>query len=159
MQDKLKSINSKPFYLATQLLKNKSKEELKLINPENFNKKGNLLKNINKGTLYWITGLSGAGKTSIGKILYKHIKKKYKNTIFLDGDVLRAILGYENNNYEKASRIKVAMKYARLSRLFTNQGINVIFATITRSIQQIIKDIWIHIIIKGKLKNLMKKII
>lgn len=131
MQDKLKNINSKPHFLATELLKNKRKEELKLINPVNFKKNSKLLKNINKGTLYWLTGLAGAGKTSIGNILFKYIKKKYKNTIFLDGDILRAILGYENTNYDKASRISIAMQYAKLSKLFTDQGINVIFATIS----------------------------
>ena len=131
MQDKLKNIDSKPHFLATELLKNKRKEELKLINPVNFKKNSKLLKNINKGTLYWLTGLAGAGKTSIGNILFKYIKKKYKNTIFLDGDILRAILGYENTNYDKASRINIAMQYAKLSKFFTDQGINVIFATIS----------------------------
>tara|TARA_Y100000589_G_C27185161_1_gene642337 strand:- start:188 stop:853 length:666 start_codon:yes stop_codon:yes gene_type:complete len=131
MQDKLKNINKKPHFLATQLLKDQSKEEFKLLNNVNLKKKSKLLKDTKKGTLYWITGLAGAGKTSIGKILYKHIKKKFKNTIFLDGDVLRAVLGYEYINYDKTSRKNVAMKYSRLSKLFTDQGINVIFATIS----------------------------
>ena len=131
MQDKFKDINDKSHFLATQLLKNERKEEFKLINPVYFKKKSKLLKNINKGTLYWLTGLAGAGKTSIGNILYKHIKKKYKNTIFLDGDVLRSILGYTNMHYDKASRMNIAMKYAQLSKLFTDQGINEIFATIS----------------------------
>ena len=131
MQDKLKNINCKPHFLVTQLLKSKRKDELKLISPVNLKKNSNLLKNINKGTLYWLTGLAGAGKTTIGNILFKYIKKKYKNTIFLDGDILRAILGYENTNYDKASRMSIAMQYAKLSKLFTNQGINVIFATIS----------------------------
>ena len=75
--------------------------------------------------------MAGAGKTSVGNILFKYIKKKYRNTVFLDGDILRAILGYENINYDKASRMRIAMQYARLSKLFTDQGINVIFATIS----------------------------
>ena len=29
---------------------------------------------INKGTLYWITGLSGSGKTSISELVYKNLK-------------------------------------------------------------------------------------
>lgn len=131
MQDKFKDINEKSHFLVSQLLKNERKEECKLISTLNFKKKSKLPKNINKGTLYWITGLAGAGKTSIGNKLYKHIKKKYKNTIFLDGDVLRGILGYKNINYDKTSRMKIAMQYARLSKLFTDQGINVIFATIS----------------------------
>ena len=131
MQDKFKNINNKPHFLAVQLFKNKREEEFKLIKPVSLKKNSKFLKNINKGTLYWITGLAGAGKTSIGNILFKYIKKKYRNTIFLDGDILRAILGYENINYDKASRMRIAMQYARLSKLFTDQGINVIFATIS----------------------------
>ena len=131
MQDKFKNINNKPHFLAAQLFKNKREEEFKLIKPVSLKKNSKFLKNINKGTLYWITGLAGAGKTSIGNILFKYIKKKYRNTIFLDGDILRAILGYENINYDKASRMRIAMQYARLSKLFTDQGINVIFATIS----------------------------
>ena len=44
---------------------------------------------------------------------------------------MRAVLGYEYINYDKTSRKNVAMKYSRLSKLFTDQGINVIFATIS----------------------------
>ncbi len=131
MQDKFKNINNKPHFLAAQLIKNQREAEFKLIKPVSLKKNSKLLKNINKGTLYWITGLAGAGKTSVGNILFKYIKKKYRNTVFLDGDILRAILGYENINYDKASRMRIAMQYARLSKLFTDQGINVIFATIS----------------------------
>ena len=36
--------------------------------------------------ILWITGISGSGKTTLGKYFYKQFIKKYKNTIFLDGD-------------------------------------------------------------------------
>ena len=29
--------------------------------------------NMKQGTVYWLTGLSGAGKTTIGKLLYNKI--------------------------------------------------------------------------------------
>ena len=41
-------------------------------------------------SVYWITGLSGAGKTSVGKLLYKKMKQKYPATVFLDGEIGRA---------------------------------------------------------------------
>ena len=44
MQDKLKNINKKPHFLATQLLKDQSKEEFKLINNVNLKKRVNYLK-------------------------------------------------------------------------------------------------------------------
>ena len=42
-----------------------------------------------KGILFWITGLSGSGKTSIAKKILPLIRKKYGPTIHLDGDALR----------------------------------------------------------------------
>ena len=41
--------------------------------------------------VYWITGLSGAGKTTIGRIFYEKLKTKYSGTVFLDGDIMRGI--------------------------------------------------------------------
>ena len=86
---------------------------------------------VNKGTLFWITDLSGSGKTTIAEVLYKHVKLKYSNTILLDGDILREVLGCKDISYDKESRKNLAMQYSRLSKLFTDQGINVIFATIS----------------------------
>ena len=44
-----------------------------------------------KGQLYWITGLSGAGKTTIGKLLYQQLSEKYENIVFLDGDIMKKV--------------------------------------------------------------------
>ena len=41
----------------------------------------------------WLIGLSGSGKTTVAKLLLKKIKKKYSNTVHLDGDQLRKIYG------------------------------------------------------------------
>ena len=86
---------------------------------------------VNKGILYWITGLSGSGKTTISKDFYQKIKNKNPNTIFLDGDLLREVLDLKHAGYDNESRYNIAMQYARLAKLFTDQGINVIFATIS----------------------------
>ncbi|MBQ2982177.1 MAG: adenylyl-sulfate kinase [Lachnospiraceae bacterium] len=82
-----------------------------------------------QGVLYWITGLSGAGKTTIGNKLYYALKEKYDNTVLLDGDVLKEIFcdipGYSND--ERRERAK---KYARLCKALTDQGLIVICCTI-----------------------------
>ena len=39
------------------------------------------------GTVYWVTGLSGAGKTTIGSLLYERLRNQKENVIFLDGDI------------------------------------------------------------------------
>ena len=80
--------------------------------------------------VYWITGLSGAGKTTIGTALYERLKKKYSNVILLDGDVLRSIF---NNTYGYTieERKKLAMSYAKLCKMLSDQGMKVICCTIS----------------------------
>lgn len=81
-------------------------------------------------TVYWITGLSGAGKTTIGKLLYAKIKEGHPNTVFLDGDTLRKVFG-EDLGYSKEERRKCAMRYSRLCAMLQEQGMNVICCTIS----------------------------
>lgn len=80
--------------------------------------------------VYWITGLSGAGKTSIGKLLCEKMKQKYTNTVFLDGDVLREVFG-NDLGYTREERVKCAMRYARLCKMLQEQDMNVICCTIS----------------------------
>lgn len=82
------------------------------------------------GTVYWITGLSGAGKTTIGKLLYEKIKVEHPNTVFLDGDTLRKVFG-DDLGYSKEERRKCAMRYSRLCAMLQEQGMNVICCTIS----------------------------
>lgn len=83
-----------------------------------------------EGRLFWVTGLSGAGKTTIGTILYKKLKEKYPNTVLFDGDTLRQIFG-NDLGYSKEDRFACAMRYARLCKLLTEQGIFVVCCTIS----------------------------
>ncbi len=82
------------------------------------------------GTVYWITGLAGAGKTTIGKLLYDKMKEEYPNTVFLDGDMLRKVFG-DDLGYTKEERRKCAMRYSRLCAMLQEQGMNVICCTIS----------------------------
>lgn len=80
--------------------------------------------------VYWITGLSGAGKTSIGKIFYEKLKAQHKNAVFLDGDTMREVFG-NDLGYSDADRRKCAMRYAKLCRLLQQQEIYVVCCTIS----------------------------
>lgn len=84
---------------------------------------------MDKGTLYWITGLSGAGKTTIGNRLYYSMKSRKKNTIILDGDILKKIAG-KDLGYGREERLERAYRYSALCKLLTDQGIHVIICTI-----------------------------
>ena len=82
------------------------------------------------GAVYWITGHSGAGKTTIGKVFYAKMKERYPNTVFLDGDTLRSVFG-ECFGYSLDERRKCAMCYARLCAMLQEQDMNVICCTIS----------------------------
>ena len=82
------------------------------------------------GIVYWITGPAGAGKTTIGKLLYEKIKETEPNTVFLDGDTLREVFG-NDLGYSKEDRRKCAMRYSRLCAMLQSQGMNVICCTIS----------------------------
>lgn len=83
-----------------------------------------------KGTVYWITGLSGAGKTTIGSALYTEIKKEKDSIVLLDGDVLRETFG-NDLGYTKEDRFQCAMRYGRICRMLSEQDIDVICCTIS----------------------------
>lgn len=78
----------------------------------------------NRGTVYWITGLSGAGKTTIGTKLYKHLKGIKDNAVFLDGDALRKV--FQNADYSYEGRKSMAYQYGRLCWMLSEQGIDVV---------------------------------
>lgn len=80
------------------------------------------------GTVYWITGLSGAGKTTIGTLLYNYLKQKKDNIVFLDGDILRQI--YKSKSYSSKGRKRLAFQHSRLCQMLSNQGIDVVICVI-----------------------------
>jgi adenylylsulfate kinase-like enzyme/phospholipid N-methyltransferase len=81
------------------------------------------------GVLYWITGLSGAGKTTVGNRLFYELREKYDNVVLLDGDILKNIVN-EKVEYDEDSRRKRAMQYAKICQMLTNQDMIVICCTI-----------------------------
>lgn len=89
-------------------------------------KKINLTKN--HGILFWITGLSGSGKTRIAKKIASTIRKKYGKTIILSGDEIRNIFDLKGYSYEE--RLKTVLKYCKLAKKITSQNVNVILAVI-----------------------------
>ena len=80
--------------------------------------------------VYWITGLSGAGKTTIGKKLYEIIKKNNNATVLLDGDELRSVFG-SDLGYSKTDRLVSATRNSRLCHMLSKQNITVICCTIS----------------------------
>ena len=80
--------------------------------------------------LVWITGLSGSGKSTIGKEVYKKLKERYPNSVFLDGDSFREIMGNDLGHTQEERRA-VAMQIHRMCKFLVEQDINVVCATMS----------------------------
>ena len=87
-----------------------------------------ILINKNKGILFWVTGLSGSGKTAISKKIKNRIIKLYGPTIEVSGDNFRKV--FKLTKYDQKERIKNLWYYHHFSKLITNQKVNLIFNVI-----------------------------
>lgn len=85
---------------------------------------------VNRGCVYWITGMSGAGKTTLAGALYEELIERYHNLVLLDGDVLRKSIAWDLG-YNRQDRIQAAKRYSRLAQMLSGQGLKVIIATIS----------------------------
>lgn len=83
---------------------------------------------IDCGCVYWITGLSGAGKTTVGTKLYEYLKRRKDNVIRLDGDILRQI--FLNQDYSPEGRKALGLQYGSLCKMISIQGVDVVICTI-----------------------------
>lgn len=75
------------------------------------------------GRVYWITGLSNSGKTTIGSMLYYRLKKSKNNIIILDGDLMKEIAsGTEEARFSELDRMIRAKRYSQMAKLLADQG-------------------------------------
>tara|TARA_B100001057_G_scaffold410042_1_gene424974 strand:- start:889 stop:1425 length:537 start_codon:yes stop_codon:yes gene_type:complete len=87
-----------------------------------------------KGKVIWITGLSGAGKTTVANELCQRFQKHGLMPILLDGDILREIFStnYKSNEYyNRGARIILSYQYGMLCKSLSAQGFTVIISTIS----------------------------
>ena len=118
-----------------------------------------LKKNSNKGILFWITGLSGSGKTTIAKKIKKDIIQLYGPTLLVSGDNLRKIFNF--NKYTYNERLSLSKKFCKFAKFITNQKINLIFASVgmmdsMRKWYRNNIDNYIEIYIKADLKKIIR---
>lgn len=82
------------------------------------------------GTVIWITGLSGAGKSTIARRTHELLKAAKPNVVLLDGDAFRAIIG-DDLRHNSNDRLLNAYRIARFCKFLSDQGIDVVCATMS----------------------------
>lgn len=82
------------------------------------------------GTVYWLTGLAGVGKTSLAGRLVDRLRRDGGRPVLLDGDELRRHI-FRDVGYSRAERLRLARHYAALAELLSRQGFDVVCATIS----------------------------
>ncbi len=84
------------------------------------------------GRVYWVTGLSGAGKTTLATRLVAGLSALEIPSVLLDGDDLRTVLvGQDAEGFGRQDRLALGLRYAKLAQILSIQGIDVVVATIS----------------------------
>ena len=85
---------------------------------------------IQDASVYWITGLSGAGKTTITTELVARLRREGFQVVHVDGDSVRNMLG-NDLGYDLKDRIANAYRISRLCQFLQSQGVTVICSTMS----------------------------
>ncbi|MCI9331688.1 MAG: adenylyl-sulfate kinase [Oscillibacter sp.] len=92
------------------------------------------------GTVYFFTGLAGAGKTTIGGLFYARLKKRNPEAVLLDGDQMRGAVGdfcvttgavLKEERYTTEARKAGAWPLFDFCRKLANQGRDVVVCSIS----------------------------
>ena len=77
----------------------------------------------------WITGLSGAGKTTLAKDLISALRSDISNIVLLDGDQIRELYG-NDLSFHESDRIKQIQRIQKLALFLEKQGLLVIVSAL-----------------------------
>src|SRR4249919_619977 len=83
-----------------------------------------------QGFTLWFTGLSGAGKTTISRLLEGHLRERGSRLEILDGDVVRENLS-KGLGFSKEDRDTNIRRIAFVADLLSRNGVPVITAAIS----------------------------
>jgi len=80
--------------------------------------------------IIWLIGMSGAGKSTVGRSLATELRARRPGLVYLDGDQLREVWG-DQPGHDIAGRAINAGRISRLCAMLDQQGIDVIAAVLS----------------------------
>jgi len=83
------------------------------------------------GLVVWVTGLSGAGKTTIAEKVSEVLKQENHPCVFIDGDETRKAISPLLTGYDPKNRLAIAQGYCGLVKMIADQGFTVVVATMS----------------------------
>ncbi|MBJ7485700.1 sulfate adenylyltransferase subunit CysN [Brevundimonas sp.] len=95
-----------------------------------------------KPAVIWLTGLSGAGKSTIANLVEKRLRAEGKHTYLLDGDNVRHGLN-RDLGFTDADRVENIRRVAEVAKLMLDAGLIVLTAFISpfRSERRVARDL------------------
>ena len=112
--------------------------------------------------LIWIIGLSGSGKTHLGRMLVEKIREARKNTIFIDGDEFRTLM-MNDLGYTDAERKINGCRILNICHWLVKQNINVVASFLSNYPEQQhhnknhLGDSYYQVFVKSDIEILKKK--
>ena len=111
-----------------------------------------------KAATIWLTGLSGAGKSTIANALEKKLFSLGKHTMLLDGDNIRMGLN-KNLGFSDTDRIENIRRIAEVAKLMNDAGLIVITSFISpmrldrRNAKEIIGDSFMEVYVSTPIEE------